>query len=578
VETALSISWLRKQGEQLARNAAQRIVYTPTSVGLAISGLLMSAIFFFAFGQRYSLAAYGSWPHQSIATLNHFSAEGAFLYVFGFVALFGLYAFVLRRGLHPANRLHWLLVGGFAVIFNVALLPMYPADAADIYDYILRGRMSTLYGLNPMHDAPFQVRSDRFYEFASQHDLPSTYGPAWEELARLASRVAGDDYIRAVIAFKLVSVVAYAVCALLIGLILAKIAPRRALAGVYLFAWNPLVIYMTAGCGHNDTVMMACMLFSVCCLTRHWYVAATLGAALGALVKFLPILLIPIVIVVAFRELQGKPRIRFAIVSLIGCVLLVGVFYSAYWTGPDMLLRITNRTRSFTGSAATLARQMLSPGIDGISSEDEETPKTDTLVQYTTLGLVGLFYVAQQIIIHRARDPMSPIRAITAILIFYLVVSATWFQPWYAIWVVSFAALLDNTPMRRLALYFSYFVTWQQFLYNYMMLRPEGWAPQPWRDLVPISVVIGSAWLYVGYFWISTWLRSATPSPLASAAGRRIGAARETMGVSESDLADELNMRTDDLMAYEHGTLSIPLNTAQRICQRLGLSLGELGL
>ncbi len=275
-----------------------------------------------------------------------------------------------------------------------------------------------------------------------------------------------------------------------------------------------------------------------------------------------------------------KIRIRYVVVSIIGCVLLIGALYGPYWTGPDSLLRITNRTRSFTASAATLARQILSPAIDGISSGDGETPKTDTLVQYAALGLFGLFYIAQLITVHRARDPMSPIRAITALLIFYLLVSATWFQPWYAIWVVSFAALLGNTPLRRLALYFSYFVTWQQFLYNYVMLRPgpDGWAPQPWRDLVPITVVIGSAWVYVGYWWVSTWLRGATSSPLTAAVGRRIRAARETIGLSESDLADELNLRADALTSYERGDLSIPLDTAQRICQRLGLSYGELGL
>jgi hypothetical protein len=159
--------------------------------------------------------------------LNNLSASGAFLYVFGFVALFGLYWLGLRRGLRAPTQAHWIIVAGFAVVFSLALLPMYPADAADVYDYVLRGRMTTLYGLNPMRDLPTQARFDPFYDFASLREQPSAYGPAWEVLAALASRLAGDDRNTNVIVFKFVSVVGYGLIGRLIGLTLRRVAPRR---------------------------------------------------------------------------------------------------------------------------------------------------------------------------------------------------------------------------------------------------------------------------------------------------------------------------------------------------------------
>jgi DNA-binding XRE family transcriptional regulator len=566
-------------GERAAGSIPERfaraIVRLPAWIVLGLSGLTMTGLFYFAFTQRYGLAENVGKPRQTMATLSNMSAESALLYVAAFIALFGLYALVLRRGLRPATRTQWILVAGFALVFNVALLPMYSVDAADIYDYIIRGRMSAIYGLNPMHDVPSQVSSDPFYRFAAWHDVSSAYGPAWESLASLTSRLAGDDPIANVIAFKLLALAGYALTALLIGLTLRRLAPRRTLTGVVLFAWNPLVVFMTGGRGHNDLVMTACILFSVYCLARRWYVAATLGALVGALVKFIPILLIPIIGLVALRELRSAMRIRYVVVSaVLGAILLVTI-YGPYWTGLDTL-RIESRGSLFTGSVATLVRQVLSPTYDGKLDEAANTPNTNALIQRVVLILFGVFYLSELDTLRRQREPIQPIRTAALILVFYLLVSCIWFQAWYVVWVVGLVALLDNTPLRRLVLIFSYFVTWESLLYNYVTLRPGGWMPIPWRDLIPVAAIMGPAWAYVGWFWVSTWLRRASRTPAGVAIGQRLRQAREDSRLTPSDLADELDLRTDDLIGYERGEKSMPLDTARALCQRLGLALTEL--
>src|SRR5258708_2606710 len=125
---------------------------------LALCGLLMLGIFLFGFTARYSLAGFGTTPHGTVASLGNLSADSAFGYMAGFAALFALYwlaiRLVSRRGLRLPSRRQWLLVGGFAFLFNAALLPMYPIDAADIYDYIIRGRISVAYALNPLAVPP----------------------------------------------------------------------------------------------------------------------------------------------------------------------------------------------------------------------------------------------------------------------------------------------------------------------------------------------------------------------------------------------------------------------------------------
>ncbi|MDL1924053.1 hypothetical protein FBQ95_15715 [Chloroflexi bacterium CFX3] len=61
--------------------------------------------------------------------------------------------------------------------------------------------------------------------------------------------------------------------------------------------------------------------------------------------------------------------------------------------------------------------------------------------------------------------------------------------------------------MRQAALLFSYLVTWQGLLYNYITLRPGNLAPIPWRDLLPTATYMLPIWLLIGV-WAWRWARA----------------------------------------------------------------------
>src|SRR5260221_11323946 len=475
------------------RSAVTLIRRVPGWMRLAVVGLAIVAIYFVIFGGRYPLARYWRFPLQSLATLNRNSLDSALWYIGSFAALFGLYWLGASLLKQPSFRL-WLIMGGGAVLFNLALLPMLPFDAADIYDYIIRGRMTAFYGLNPMKDVPTQVANDPLYRYSAWHEATSAYGPAWESIAALLARVAGSDPTTNVIVFKLLFCAGYAGTAILIGLTLHTIAPERALLGAYLFAWNPLTPYFAGGNGHNDMVMAACIMLSLFCLARRWYVGSALAAIVGALIKFVPLLLLPVIAIIMWRELRGTARFKTFSVAILLCGATIIAFYLPYWTGIESLA-IDRRERLFTGSVGTLIRQALEPMLG--------TTTSGIVVSTVALGLFSLFYVWQLVRLSHDRDPLHTARILTQTLLFYLLAATIWFQPWYVVWVLPVAVLLDDSPARRLTLWFSYLVTWQPLLYNYVTLRYNGWMPLPWRDLIPVSVVMGGAGAYVGWYWIS---------------------------------------------------------------------------
>jgi hypothetical protein len=285
---------------QMTRRFARRL--SPIAL-VVICALLMIALFYSNFAARYNLVTHLTKPFQTFATLSQFSLEGAWLYCLTFALVFALYGLAYRFGArrlrHPRAA---ALILGLSALAHAALLPMYPLDATDVYDYIIRARMTAVYGMNPLRDVPRQLPNDPFYRFVGWKDVPSAYGGAWELIAALTTRLAGDDMIANVLAFKSLAALGSLIGALGVYSALMHSAPRRAIGGTYLFALNPLLIYMTAGRAHNDSLMIACIAWSLAFLARRQYMTSLLSLLFGALIKFIPLMLIPVVAIVAWRQ------------------------------------------------------------------------------------------------------------------------------------------------------------------------------------------------------------------------------------------------------------------------------------
>lgn len=488
-----------------------RKLAAPPLVWLTLSALVFTLVFALGFTARYPLALYRDKPLATMATLSNLSAESFAIYAAGLALLFVLYALGIRQvgRLRVTSGAALAFIMGAGVLFNAVLLPIYTFDAADVFDYIIRGRITAYYDLNPMAVIPARtVRTDPFYEYVGWKHAPGAYGAAWEWIAAATVRLAGDDFIANVIAFKLVAILGYLATGWFVVLILRRLAPERALLGLYLWLWNPFVVLMTGAGAHNDTVMAAFMMLGVYWLVRRWYIAATMAALLGAMVKFVPLALVAIIGVVALRELSWRLRVRYLLLGGVLSLLLFAGVTARFWTGRLAdVLSLDRRSALYTGSVATVVRQALIPALDGQPSNaiGPQTPNTNALISRASFGLLALFVLWQLYAVFRDRDPFRPVRALALILMFYMLVSSFWFMSWYVLWAVPVVALLDDTPLRRFTLLFSYLVSWEMVLYQYITLRPTGFAPLPWRDLLPVASYMGVAWGLVAWYWLRQW-------------------------------------------------------------------------
>jgi len=476
---------------------------------LSALALLSLAIYVLAFVHPYSLFRWWREPARTIALVAGDDPAAARSYALAVVALFLLYALACWVASGRQRATAWLVAAIGTVAINAAMLCMYPVESVDVFDNVVRGRLQSLYGANPFFQVPMSFPRDPFLPYIAWPGAPSAYGPLWELIAAGTSRLAGDGVVANVLAFKLVSVLAYAASTSLIGLTLRIIAPDRALTGVLLYAWNPLVVYSTAGNGHNDAVMVLFVALGSYWLLRRRYTLAALAQTAGVLAKFVPALLVPVVLVTALRhQADWRERARYLLVTGAACALLVAAAYAPYWRDGAAigdLLSLERRTKMFTTSLPTLLGVAVAPRLGEAGGQ--------VLASRAALAALAAWTLWQLLRLWRRADGRAPIRAGASILLFYLLVACLWFQPWYVTWPLALVALLPDGALLRGTLLLSLSAMGKDPLLDFVVAPRRVLPPLGSRELQLTLGTLGAVWLYFACVALTTVVARARRQP-----------------------------------------------------------------
>lgn len=206
------------------------------------------------------------------------------------------------------------IVWGFAGLFAVTLFWLMPITS-DLFTYLSQAHLYTDLGANPLVHAvvdgsgvdPIHNRvQDRLLMAYPTHyaTSPSVYGPAWTLVSALGT-LGTHDVPGGLVYLKGLAVLAFLACGWSLERILRQLRPESALEGLYLFAWNPLVLLMAVGDGHNDVVMVAAVLLALWSLLRESWALAFGMLALSVWIKFVSVIFLPLFAVYVWRQM-GK--------------------------------------------------------------------------------------------------------------------------------------------------------------------------------------------------------------------------------------------------------------------------------
>lgn len=403
---------------------------------LALLAAASALVYWLAFTRPYSLVALSAQPLYTLAqrALTDPYAYARLALAFALLGL--LYGLGWRLARHTAGTAAWAIVTGGAAASAGVLAFAYPMGAADLFADVMYGRILSLHHGNPYFDVAASFSGDPFLPYVAWRDTPAHYGPLCLELFAAAARLAGDGVVANVLAFKLLNVLFLAGSVALVALVLRETAPEWSLAGVLALAWNPIVLYETLANGHADTLMAFWVLAGIGCALRRRWLPAVLALVAGALVKIVPALLIPALVVVALRRMaSARARLRFLLTAGAAGLGLAALAYAPLWRGLATLTFL-QRQAMFTTSLPAALWAWLGPrwGI-------ERAGATIGALAWAAAGAFALWRAWRT-----RRDPswLSFPRAAFDTLLFYLLVACPWYKEWYSIWPLAVAAAIPT--------------------------------------------------------------------------------------------------------------------------------------
>ncbi len=420
-------------------------------------------------------------PLADIRTFTPSLTAGG-LYALLLVAVYGLYGLAyLRLRQRPLPLPQLLLI---TLLFGLLLLPAFPINATDIYRYIIRGRVGSLYGASPFTTAPDQFPTDPFLPLAGEWaNETSPYGPVWEMVAAGVTAVSGDNLFLNLLLFKGLGLLLHLVATILIWH-LAKDGHQSTNQSptAILWAWNPALLLTFVINAHNDIFMLVWLLLGNLLIQRQRPTAGFLVMALAPLTKPIGLLPLPFFWLASWRHMAGNERWRYTAVTLIGSLILALLAFAPFgspWGLAQRLLREASGVGGFSISA-TLILSLWSLG----SNLDV------SWILNAGRWLFFSYALGQAWQVWHGRSPQHS----TANIFLAYILTAFSFRIWYAVWPAPWLLLSPPSHRQRLGLLLLLTTQLSVLIYGHLRIYALG-GSQVIAHLIGIAFTFGLPFL-----------------------------------------------------------------------------------
>jgi hypothetical protein len=316
---------------------------------------------------------------------------------------------------------------GAIVLLHLIFVIAPPLLSSDIFNYVGYARLGEVHGLNPYIHPLSAAPTDPSYIYVGWPLNTTAYGP----LFTLASLPLGlVSFATAIWVLKSVSALAGLGCVGLVWACAARLG-RPPLPAALLFGLNPVLLAYAVGGAHNDLLMLVAALAGIYLLLggRESGMVALVGAVA---VKSSSVVLLPF-------ALLGSRRPARALVWGVSAAAVTGpITVLAFGTHVSSLLHVLQRDARLEtpNDVPGLINNVLGLGLAN-----------------NTLGRIGMLVLVATVAlllvrVYRGGDWLENAGWATCAVL----VTTTWFLPWYLIWFLPLAALALRPYQRFTAL------------------------------------------------------------------------------------------------------------------------------
>ncbi len=380
----------------------------------------------------------GLYRDLPAAEQARFVLSGRLFHAFLFLLLGGLYVrWMASLAVQGESSVPFRFVPAFLAVACAGL----PWLSPDVFYGIGLGWLEAHYGIDPYLAPIGSVRGfsrDPMFQnvFPGFFGLPATYGPLFQRAMTFTMDLSGGSITRALVLVKAVHLGLH----LFATWAVYRLAPERhRRLAAFAYAVNPLILFNVLTAGHNDHFMNAFLLLALLLHERRpfFWSGIALGAAASA--KYMPILLVPLFFVHAWRR-EGPGRRVGALLESAGFVCALAAFHALQ---PSSVARLLDVAKSTSGVFRNSIYHV--PGVLGLLN-----PGTAGGFKLVLTGIFFAFYAALLLWLLRTKLRPGLADACLVTLVVYFVVVNSSNHEWYMTWLLGLAAVSSAVVRSRL--------------------------------------------------------------------------------------------------------------------------------
>lgn len=382
------------------------------------------------------------------AEQSRFELSGRLFHAFLFLLLGGLYVrWVAALAARGEDSVPFRVVPAFLAVACAGL----PWLSPDVFYGIGLGWLESHYGVDPYLSPIASVRGyglDPMFQnvFPGFFTLPATYGPLFQRVMAFTMGLSGGSITLALVLVKLVHLVLHGLATWAVY----RLAPERhRRLATFAYAINPLILFNVLTAGHNDHFMNAFLLLALVLHERRPFFWSGLALGAAASAKYMPILLVPLFFVHAWRRedsgssgaqggTPGAARAG-AVLESLGFVCALAAFHALQ---PSSVTRLLDVAQSTSGVLRNSIYHV--PGVLGLLS-----PATAGTWKLVLTGLFLALYAGLLLWMLRSKARPALSDACLTTLVGYFVLANSSNHEWYITWLLGLCAVsLAWAPVR----------------------------------------------------------------------------------------------------------------------------------
>ena len=342
------------------------------------------------------------------------------------------------------------IIIAFSAVFIILTFLTVPYHSTDVFGYINRGWQQYHYAENPyifrLADTP-NWQSDPMLREHWPYN-PNPYGPLFSLIAWGLCAIGNGNWWLTLALFKFVNVASFVATGWFIYDGARRLGHSPVLA-LFTWAWNPLVLLHHIANGHNDVVVGLFVVGAIYTLIRGWYLWTLPAAAAAVLIKFVPALIGPFLLVFLVRK-AGFRRTMIGGAIGLSLALAAAMPYLKDWDRlkleemRDNALLLDNSLHSFLIHIyGTVAK--LSPTLLGLRDQVSDAIATTLQLMFAAIFVYALYRLA------RSTTLRNTVFYSVLVLFVFVCVASSKFNGWYMGMILPAALLMhEGHWLRRL--------------------------------------------------------------------------------------------------------------------------------